>query len=97
MTDPKSEIVGFAERVRERVSEGDGSWLSCTGCYETSDGQNVNGYPHSETFGCILGSGCRECGGIGAVWDNTDYEDWARWMIDQENRARATLKEQSNV
>lgn len=59
--------------VKERLQEGDGFWRSCSGCYETEDGQNVHGYPHSKVFGCELGSGCSECGGIGAVWDTVDY------------------------
>ncbi|MGU2419442.1 AAA family ATPase [Burkholderia cenocepacia] len=31
------------------------------------------GYPYSAILKCDLGAGCSECGGIGAVWDNTDY------------------------
>lgn len=27
---------------------------------------------------CHLGMGCSECGGIGAVWDNTDYSDYGK-------------------
>lgn len=63
--------------VREQLSDGDGFWRSCSGCYETVDGQNVHGYPHSKVFGCELGSGCGECGGIGAIWDTTNYRDMA--------------------
>lgn len=63
----------ISQDVKERIAEGDGFWRSCSGCCETSDGYNVNGYPHSSVFGCELGSGCSECGGIGAVWDNLDY------------------------
>jgi hypothetical protein len=62
-----------AGSVREQRSDRDGAWRSCSGCYETEDGQNVHGYPHSKVFGCVLGGGCSECGGIGAVWDATDY------------------------
>ena len=63
----------IAANVREQVNDGDGFWKPCSGCYETEDGQNVHGYPHSQVFGCVLGSGCSECGGIGAIWDTTDY------------------------
>ena len=63
----------IGRNVKERIAEGDGFWVSCSGCYETEDGQNVHGYPYSDVFGCVLGGGCSECGGIGAVWDTTDY------------------------
>lgn len=63
----------IAANVREQVNDGDGFWKPCSGCYEMEDGQNVHGYPHSKVFGCVLGSGCGECGGIGAIWDTTDY------------------------
>jgi hypothetical protein len=65
--------MAIGRNVKERLEEGDGFWRSCSGCYETEDGQNVHSYPHSNVFGCVLGGGCRECGGIGAVWDTTDY------------------------
>lgn len=65
--------LSIAANVREQVNDGDGVWRSCSGCFETEDRQNVHGYPHSQVFGCVLGSGCSECGGIGAVWDTIDY------------------------
>lgn len=71
----------IAGSVREQISDGDGFWRSCSGCFETEDGQNVHGYPHSKVFGCVLGSGCRECGGIGAVWDTTDYGAMAKAIM----------------
>jgi hypothetical protein len=64
------ELVG----VREAMAEGGGFWSSCSGCYDTEDGHPTGPYSYSRVFGCALGSGCSECGGIGAVWDNTDYE-----------------------
>jgi hypothetical protein len=70
------ELVG----VRETMAEGGGFWTSCSGCHDTEDGHPTGPYSYSSVFGCALGSGCSECGGIGAVWDNTDYEamaaDW---------------------
>lgn len=60
--------------VKERLAEGDGVWMTCTGCHESEDGYDVGYYPHSKVFGCKLGGGCSECGGIGAIWDTTDYE-----------------------
>ncbi|WP_409188398.1 hypothetical protein [Bradyrhizobium sp. RDM4] len=62
----------LAASVREQVSDGDGMWVTCSGCHESEDGHSI-GYPHSKVFGCRLGSGCSECGGIGAIWDTTDY------------------------
>jgi hypothetical protein len=66
--------------VREQIEEGSGFWRECSGCYETEDGHPVGQYGYSDAMRCALGSGCSECGGIGAVWDNTDYEalghDW---------------------
>lgn len=70
--------------IKETVADGDGFWRSCTGCHETNDGHPSNGAYFSTTFNCHLGSGCSECGGIGAIWDNTDYEDMANFMIAQD-------------
>lgn len=69
--------MAIEANIKERVAEGDGFWRSCSGCYEMEDGQNVHGYPYSKIFDCVLGSGCSECGGIGAVWDTTDYGEMA--------------------
>jgi len=70
---PQAEAIELAG-VREQIEEGSGFWSACSGCYETEDGHAVGHYPHSETLGCTLGGGCSECGGIGAIWDNNDYE-----------------------
>lgn len=63
----------IANGVAESIENGDGVWVSCTGCLETEDGYHVGRYPYSKAFRCHLGGGCSECGGIGAVWDTTDY------------------------
>lgn len=76
---PDAALADMPERVKEVVAECDvGFWRTCSGCYETVDGQAVGHYPYSEIFGCTLGGGCSECGGIGAIWDTTDYEDMGR-------------------
>lgn len=75
-----TEWQSLARSVKERIAEAAGFWKSCSGCYETEDGQNIHGYPHSAVFGCELGGGCSECGGIGAVWDFTDYGQMADEM-----------------
>lgn len=64
--------------VREEIADGSGFWRECSGCYDTEDGHPTQNYVYSKVFGCSLGNGCSECGGIGAVWDNTDYEAMAR-------------------
>ncbi len=52
-----------------------GFWHSCSGCYDTEDGHPTGNYAHSAVFGCALGSGCHECGGLGVIWDNYDNSD----------------------
>lgn len=73
------ELVG----VKETIAEGGGFWHSCSGCYESNEGAPPNGAIFSTVFQCYLGNGCDECGGLGAVWDNTDYEDIERLMAEQ--------------
>lgn len=98
---PADPLADIRARVRELVEdEKDGFWRSCTGCHETEDGHPVGHYPFSAALGCNLGGGCRECGGIGAVWDSTDYEDMARWMIRQDRTREAVatiLKDQGGL
>lgn len=65
------------EGVSETLAEGAGFWRSCSGCYETEDGHPVGSYAYSSVMQCSLGGGCSECGGLGAVWDNTDYDQIA--------------------
>ncbi|WP_299686654.1 hypothetical protein [uncultured Tateyamaria sp.] len=52
----------------EGIEADDGFWYSCSGCHSTNQGAETGDYPYSKTFGCYLGAGCSECGGIGAVW-----------------------------
>ncbi|MFL9995265.1 hypothetical protein PQR34_32290 [Paraburkholderia sediminicola] len=59
--------------VAAAIGSGSGEWCTCASCHESEDGHPVGHYPYSETLGCDLGVGCKDCGGIGAVWDNTDY------------------------
>jgi hypothetical protein len=63
--------------ISEQVKEGAGFWSPCSGCYETEDGQPVARYAYSAVMQSPLGAGCRECGGLGAVWDNIDYDELA--------------------
>lgn len=61
--------------VAETIKEGDGFWRSCSGCHELNEGRDTG--PYSAVFQCHLGNGCSECGGIGAIWDSTDYQAMA--------------------
>lgn len=60
--------------IVEVIQEGAGFWHSCSGCHETEDGHPVGSYQYSPAMQCALGSGCAECGGLGALWDNADYD-----------------------
>ncbi len=68
--------------VAEQLAEGSGFWRSCSGCYETEDGHPMGNYVSSSVLQCSLGAGCSECGGLGAVWDNTDYEELLHETLD---------------
>ncbi|KWU16275.1 hypothetical protein [Achromobacter xylosoxidans] len=61
--------------VPETINEGDGFWRSCTGCHELNEGRDTG--PYSAVLRSHLGQGCSECGGIGAIWDSTDYQAMA--------------------
>lgn len=64
--------------ISEAIGNGGGFWRSCSGCHESNEGMATG--PFSETFKCHLGVGCSECGGIGAIWDTTDYDAMADFM-----------------
>ncbi|SIO72846.1 hypothetical protein SAMN05444172_9333 [Burkholderia sp. GAS332] len=69
---PGTTPIEFAG-IADAIGSNSGEWRTCAGCHESEDGHPVGEYPYSETLGCDLGGGCSDCGGIGAVWDNTDY------------------------
>lgn len=65
--DMKSQIDAV---MREEADSGAAcAWRSCTGCLESEDGHSVGHYPYSDVFGCLVGGGCHECGGLGVVWE----------------------------
>ena len=71
--------------VAEQQEEKSGYWYSCTGCFEGGEyGGNEQYYPYSKVFQCRPGSGCHECGGIGVVWDDTDYEEHAKFLAKED-------------
>ncbi|MGE8519727.1 MAG: hypothetical protein ACN6OK_05740 [Alcaligenes faecalis] len=75
--------------ISEAIGNGDGVWRSCSGCHELNEGMATG--PFSKTFKCHLGVGCAECGGIGAIWDTTDYDAMADLMaIEYQQRTENT-------
>jgi hypothetical protein len=64
-------------RVPDLIAEVGGWWRHCSGCYDTEDGRPTADYPFSPILKCEVGSGCHECGGIGAVWDYYSEADLA--------------------
>ena len=76
-----------AKRVAELMAEGDGHWRSCTGCHETNEGAETGDYPFNPVFKTYQGGGCGECGGIGVVWDDIDYADYAEFCLNADDDA----------
>lgn len=69
-------------RIHEVIDEGDGFWEACSGCQEGVDGYvSSKDYPYSRAFRCQPGGGCTECGGLGVLWDTTDYDAMAASML----------------
>jgi len=66
--------------VAETLANGAGQWRTCTGCHESNEGMPTG--PYSSIMQCYLGNGCDECGGIGAIWDTTDYQQMADEMAE---------------
>lgn len=64
--------------VSRALENQDGFWRSCSGCHELDEGVPTG--PYSMVMKCHLGMGCSECGGIGAIWDTTDYEEMGRFL-----------------
>jgi len=64
--------------VAETLAHGEGLWMTCSGCHESNEGVPTG--PYSQIMQCHLGNGCDECGGIGATWDTTDYQQMADGM-----------------
>lgn len=76
----RSEIL--QDRIKELVEDGDGFWRACSGCQEGDDGHvSETDYPFDSTFQCQPGGGCSECGGLGVIWDNADYDQMADAML----------------
>lgn len=67
MLDERAQLLEKVRQIeiRDELFE-EGIWQPCTGCHESDEGHPTG--PYSGVFRCHLGSGCHECGGIGAVW-----------------------------
>lgn len=83
--------MSWRHAIDEQRREEAGSWQPCSGCYETEDGYDVGHYSMSKLFQCKVGGGCSECGGLGVVWDNTDWADFAEWDKAQDLRRHAVV------
>lgn len=71
-----------ARKIAEVMDEGDGFWKPCSGCQEGVDGYvSQTDYPFNRVFRCQPGGGCSECGGLGVLWDDTDYDAMATAML----------------
>lgn len=78
-----------ANRIHEVMDEEGHSgtacgWQPCTGCHETNEGAETGLYPYSKAFGCHVGAGCGECGGIGVIWHHYSATDLADMQADGE-------------
>lgn len=77
----------WVARIAEVLDEGDGFWRSCSGCHELNDGAPTGEY--SAAFRSHVGLGCSECGGLGVIWDTTDYGAMASALAREEPALRA--------
>lgn len=90
--DDKEFAAGTFASVAEEIREGSGFWKSCSGCHEANEGYETGHYPYITAFQCHQGGGCHECGGLGMVWDDTDYADMARSILEDDRREEAALR-----
>ncbi len=81
LTRERDAVWPTAEDVAEASEDGKGFWKSCCGCHETNEGVPTG--PLHPVLKCCVGGGCAECGGIGAIWDTTDYADMGDWLVKQ--------------
>lgn len=68
-------LIGIAEEMKESG----GHWQPCSGCYDTEDGHPTAKYPFSQALQSPVGSGCHECGGLGALWWHMTDEEVANF------------------
>lgn len=90
VTQPAPDLWPEKHDVAEIIKEGRGFWKPCNGCHESNEGYHTG--PHHPVLQCAVGLGCHECGGIGAVWDTTDYADMGEFIAALEPVAAPNLK-----
>lgn len=64
--------------AKRKINNSKFYYRSCTGCLESEDGHPIGDYPFDEKRGCLLGSGCRECGQRGyrkQYYDDRDPDE----------------------
>lgn len=64
--------------VRDASDGGRGFWRDCSGCHDLNEGHPTG--PFSRVLNCHLGFGCSKCGGLGAIWDTTNYAEMGDWL-----------------
>jgi hypothetical protein len=88
---PAEQSLGIElQGVAEQLADNAGFWHSCSGCHNLNEGHPTGEY--SAILKCHLGMGCSECGGVGAVWDNTDYSDYGNEQPSEHVRGSETAK-----
>ncbi len=84
----------IASVMANEAAEGSAcGWRSCTGCHETNEGYETGHFPYSVMLGCYVGSGCSECGGIGAVWEYWTKSDLDAMVQDEAAAVAKVTKE----
>lgn len=87
-------VARISEVTHEEAANGAAcGWRSCTGCHELNEGHATG--PYSDIFGCALGIGCSECGGLGAVWEY--WPESALAAMQEEPAADALASMQSQI
>jgi len=85
--------ASIAEVIKEEsLNEAACGWRPCTGCHETNEGYESGRYSYSTMFGCHVGHGCSECGGLGVVWDY-----WSKDALDDMARDVTTPPDASAI
>lgn len=87
----------MTEDTQRIIKEYGNWWRSCSGCHETNEGQETGDYPFSAVYECHVGSGCHECGGIGAIWDYHSPEDLAQLDVEPAPDAEEMIRKIANV
>lgn len=76
------------DAVTDANDDNRGFWRSCSGCHELNEGIPTG--PYHPGLKCYIGLGCHECGGIGAIWDTTDYTNMGEFLDNNAPQAAPT-------